>query len=263
MNIETTTKKEVLLKGIAAAPGIAMGHSYLYAKEIPRVEERPIGSEEIENELERLDRAVARSAKELNKILVFAQQKVGDAKAKIFEAQIMVLEDQLLLDSMRKRIRTEKKNAEYIVSDEIGKYANLMLAAPDEYMHERAHDVEDLKHRIVRNLQEEKLISRLEISAIIVAHNLTPADTIILSRNHVFGYATDLGGVTSHAALFSRALKIPAVVGLGDVTRNVATGDFLIIDGYSGRLVINPTPERIQEYEEKRTYFSMFESTLA
>ncbi len=260
--METPVKKELILHGIPASAGIARGTAHLYYKDAPRIDERTVESSQLEREIERVCAALQKASKELNKILSFARQKVGDAKAKIFEAQIMVLEDQVLIDSLKKRIRTEHKNAEFIVSDEISKYANLMLAAHDEYMHERAHDMEDLKNRIVRNLTQEKLISKLDGSPIVVAHSLTPADTMILSRNHVLGYATDLGGVTSHAALFSRSLKIPAVVGLGDASRAVELGDDLIIDGYSGVLVVHPTPEHIKEFEKKRLHFVKFEEQL-
>lgn len=263
MDTQPTTKKEIVLKGVAASPGISMGPAYLFLKEIPRVEERTLEQTEIYLEIERLNRAVEKSAKELKKILLFAQQKVGETKAKILDAQLMVLDDQILMDVIRERIRCEKKNAEFIVDDEIGKYAKLMLTAHDDYMHERAHDMEDLKNRIVRNLQEEKLISKLEGAVIVIAHTLTPADTMILSRNHILGYATDLGGITSHAALFSRSLKIPAVVGLGDVSRSVTTGDFLILDGYAGTIIVNPTAERIEEYEERHKHFVEFEKQLA
>lgn len=255
-------KREKILKGIPASPGIAMGGAYLFTKEMPRFEERAIGTDDVRLEIDRLTRAMEKSAKELSKILLFAQQKVGDSKAKIFEAQIMVLEDPVLIDAIRKRITKERKNAEFIVADEIGKYAHLMLAAHSEYMHERAHDMEDLRNRIVRNLQQEKLISKLDGSVIVVAHTLTPADTMILSRNHILGYATDLGGITSHAALFSRSLKIPAVVGLGDVSREVQTGDQIIIDGYAGTIVVHPTVERIKEYDEKREHMAEFELQL-
>jgi phosphotransferase system enzyme I (PtsI) len=130
-------------------------------------------------------------------------------------------------------------------------------------MHERAHDVEDLRNRIIRNLQQEKLTSKFDGSMIVVAHTLTPADTMVLSRNHVLGYATDMGGVTSHAALFSRSLKIPAIVGLGDATRSLANGDQLIIDGYGGKLIVHPTPARRAEYEAKRQRFLAFEADLS
>ena len=263
MDHQETVKKEIVMKGVAASPGITMGPAYLFIKEVPVAEERAIEPAAAGAEIERLEHAIARSSKELDKILTFARQKVGDAKAKIFEAQIMVLEDQILIDSIKKRIRSELKNAEFIVSDEIGKYAKLMLAAHDEYMHERAHDVEDLKHRIVRNLLEERLISRLEGTLIVVAHTLTPVDTMILSRNNILGYATDHGGVTSHAALISRSLKIPAVVGLGEISRKVVTGDHLILDGYGGTIIINPTEETIRKFETRRQHFAEFETQLA
>ncbi len=259
----SVVKKEKLLRGVPASPGIAVGNAYLYTKEIPSVQERLLEDGTYEQEIDRMSAAIQKSEKELGKILAFARQKVGDAKAKIFEAQIMVLQDNVLIESLKKRIQKEKKNAEFIVSDEISKYAKLMLSAHDEYMHERAHDMEDLRNRIIRNMYQEKLISKLEGSSIIVAHSLTPADTMILSRNKVLGYATDLGGVTSHAALFSRSLKIPAVVGLGDVSREVETGDQLIIDGYSGVIVVHPTEERLKDYEAKRQHFVLFEEQLA
>jgi phosphoenolpyruvate-protein phosphotransferase (PTS system enzyme I) len=261
MNPERPKRETVILKGIPASPGIAVAAAYVFVKETPHVERRSI--EDVEAEIARLRNAIEKSSRELNKILVFAQSKVGEAKAKILEAQIMVLEDPVLIDSVIGRIRAEKINAEFIVSDEIGKYAALMLRAHDEYMHERAHDMDDLRNRIVRNLQQEKLVSRLEGDIIVVAHSLTPADTMILSRNHVLGYATDLGGVTSHAALFSRSLKIPAIVGLGAVSRAVQPGDTLILDGYSGTLVINPGDEHLAEYGAKRQRMNEFESQLS
>lgn len=263
MIAKESEQSEIILKGVAASPGIAIGQAYLYTKQAPVVPERTLDDAEVDHEVERLQRAIARAEKELNKILSFAQQKLGDAKAKIFEAEVMILGDPYLNEAFMNRIRMERKNAEYVVSTELEKYEKLMLAAHDEYMHERAHDVDDLKNRIIRNLQEEKLISRLEGTPIIVSHALTPADTMILSRNDILAYATDLGGVTSHAALLSRSLKIPAVVGLGDITRQLVTGSTIILDGYSGVVVINPTDKHIEEYKEKEKRFLQFEAHLA
>jgi len=263
MTEQVPQNKEIILKGIPASYGISIGPAYLFMKDIPVVEERKLNVDEISSEIERLDSAINKSLKELNKILMFAQEKIGEAKAKILEAQMMVLEDRILINEIKRRIQSEQKNAEYIVSDEIGKYASLMLKARDEYMHERAHDMEDLKNRIIRNLLQERLISKIENAVIVVAHALTPADTMILSRNHVLGYATDVGGITSHAALFSRSLKIPAIVGLGDASRSVNTGDQLILDGYNGTLIIHPTQKRIEEYTRKRDRMLKFELKLA
>jgi phosphotransferase system enzyme I (PtsI) len=258
----SSDKQEIFYRGSAAAPGVTIGRVYVYKKEVPRITQWSIDPLAVPAEIERFDRSVARSEKELGKILAFAQQKIGETKAKIFEAQIMVLQDAVLLDAIRNRITAEKKNADYIVNDEIGKFADMMLAADSEYMHERAHDMDDLKFRIIRNMQQEKLLSRLEGEMIIVSHSLTPADTMILSRNNVLGYATDLGGITSHAALLSASMKIPAVVGLGDFSRHIATGDLMILDGFSGTAILHPTPDRILEYEQKRDHFLQFETDL-
>ncbi|MGB2960675.1 MAG: phosphoenolpyruvate--protein phosphotransferase [Bacteroidota bacterium] len=262
MNTPHPTAGEVILKGIPAAPGIAVGPAYVYSKEVPSVARREIAPDEVESEVSRLKNATARSQKELQKILLFAEQKLGSQSAKIFEAQIMILGDQILMETIEKRIADENVNAEYLVSDEITKYRRMMLAAHDEYMHERAHDLDDVMNRIIRNIQNQKLFSRLEGESIIVSETLTPADTVIFSRNQVLGYATNLGGMTSHAAILSRSLKIPAVVGLRNASRQIQTGDRIAIDGYSGLFIINPSEETLQDLERKANRFKEFEARL-
>lgn len=254
--------EEQILKGIAAAPGIAIGTAYLYTKHVPRVQVKTITTEEVPAEIERLRTANARSEKELRKVLAFAEQKLGSDSATIFEAQIMILSDTILMGTIEERIKRELTNAEAVVSDEISKYKHLMLAAPDDYMHERAHDVDDVMNRIIRNIQDQKLYSRLEGASIIVSETLAPADTVIFARNQVLGYATDLGGVTSHAALLSRSLKIPAVVGLRTATKQIQTGDLIAIDGYAGTVIFNPSPDTLRVLEEKAEKFRQFELRL-
>jgi phosphotransferase system enzyme I (PtsI) len=257
-----TTTNEITLHGIAAAPGIVMGKVFVYTKHVPHIDEKTITLEDVEKEVERLKNAVIRSEKELQKILSFAEQRIGNSKAKIFEAQIMILGDNVLFDSIYKRIRKERKNAEFVVHGEITKYQQLMLNSSDEYMRERAHDVEDIKNRIIRNIQEQKLISRFEGGSIVVSQSLTPADTILFSRNEILGYATDMGGVTSHAALLSRSLKIPAVVGLKDITSHVQSDAFIVLDGYSGVVIINPTEETIAQCKRRSRELTKFEHGL-
>ena len=263
MDTANSTGQEIIIKGIAAAPGIAFGPAYLYSKQIPRVQAKTLAPEDVEPELVRLRTATARAEKELQKILSFAEQKLGAQNAKIFEAQIMILADAILMGTIESRIRTEMKNAEFIVSDEISKYKRLMMAAPDEYMHERAHDVDDVMNRLIRNIQDQRLYSRLEGESIIVSETLAPADTVIFSRNQILGYATDLGGITSHAAILSRSLKIPAIVGLRTATKQIRTGDSLAIDGYAGILVINPTAATLEGLQRKAQRFREFEDRLA
>ena len=262
MESEITIRPEVVLKGIAAAPGIAYGAAYLYSKHVPQVQVKSIVPKEVEGEVQRLRNATSRSEKELSKIHAFAEQRLGSQNARIFEAQIMILSDQILMGSIEKRIGAELKNAEAIVADEINKYKRVMLASPDEYMHERAHDVDDIMNRIIRNIQDQKLYSRLEGESIIVSETLAPADTVVFSRNQILGYATDMGGVTSHAAILSRSLKIPAVVGLRTATKLIKTGDTIALDGYAGVVVLNPTEETLQTLMQKRQRFKEFEERL-
>jgi len=263
MDDTTLPTDEIIIKGIAAAPGIATGPAYLYTKQVPRVEPKPIAPGDVDAEIERLNAANARSEKELRKILAFAEQKLGSESATIFEAQVMILTDGILMGTIKKRIADELLNAEYVVSTEINKYRQMMLASPDEYMHERARDVDDVMNRIIRNIRDQKLYSKLEGASIIVSETLAPADTVIFSRNQVLGYATDLGGVTSHAALLSRSLKIPAVVGLHTATKLIKTGDLLAIDGYAGALIVNPSAETLRILQARADRFFAFEQQLA
>lgn len=256
-------QQEFIVKGIAASPGIAIGPAFVFHKQAPVIQEKAISGEELDHEVERLQQSVERSHKELQKILDFAEKKLGDDKAKIFEAQLMILEDSILFETIYGRIRKELKNAEFVVQDEIGKYHRMMLSSRDEYTRERAHDVEDVRNRILRNLQEEKLISRLEGSSVVVSQNLTAADTLVLSRNDVLGYATDIGGVTSHTALLARALKIPAVVGARNISHMAHDSERVVLDGYGGVVVLNPTEETIKRYEAKRERYQEFEARLA
>ncbi len=254
--------QEIRLKGIPASPGIAIGVAQLFRKAAPSVEERPIEAEDVSQETNRLQHALARSKKELQKILAFAETKLGTDEAKIFEAQLMILDDVVLFDAIERRIGSEFRNAEFIVFDEIEKYRRLMENAGDEYTRERAHDVEDLRNRILRNLQEEKLVSRFEQPAIVVSQNLSAADTLILSRNEVLGYVTEIGGVTSHMALLARALKIPTVVGVRHVAGMIHAETRVIVDGYSGTVVLRPSPETVREFETKAERLGRFEADL-
>ncbi len=263
MKTDTPHKDETVLKGIPASPGIAIGPVFVFIKHAPVIEERSILSEDVEHELGRLEQAIARSHKELRKILEFAEKKLGEDKVRIFEAQLMFLEDAVLFDAIYARIRAELKNPEFVVHTEIDKYHRIMLASKDEYTHERANDVEDVRNRILRNLQEQRAISRLEGSSVIVSQNLTAPDTVILSRNEVLGYATDIGGITSHTALLSRALKIPAVVGLKTISHLAHDAEQFVLDGYSGEVVLNPTVETVKRFEAKRERYREFEERLS
>lgn len=256
------TKNEIVLHGIPASPGIVIGKAYVFAKQAPRVEEKSISESEVGLELERLQHAIDRSERELQKVLQLTEQKVGSQKAKIFEAQIMILADAVLFGTIRKKVQKDLKSAEYVVHREISRYQQMMMNSTDEYMRERAHDVEDVKNRVIRNIQQEKLISRFEPNSIVISEILTPADTVLFSRNEVLAYATDMGGVTSHAALLSRSLNIPSVVGLKNITKLIQIDDTIVVDGYTGNVIINPTEETINRCNERKAEHAHFDSRL-
>jgi len=263
MSAPRETLTELRFKGIPASPGIAIGPAYLFRKATPSIDERAIEAKDIPGETDRLERSLARSRKELEKILTFAETKLGTEEAKIFEAQLMILEDAVLFEAIMRRVGTELRNIEFIVFDEIEKYRRIMENSGDEYTRERAHDVEDLRNRVLRNLHEERLVSKFESASIIVSQNLSAADTLILSRNEVLGYLTEIGGITSHMALLARALKIPAVVGVRHVAGMVHGEAVLIVDGYSGTVVVHPQAETLREFEAKRDRYRQFEDDLA
>lgn len=238
------------IAGLAAAPGIIIGEAYLYTKEKLQISKTDI--EDLDKAKKDLIEAVAKSKKELTKIFTVAREKMDDIRAAIFEAQLMILDDPILLNEISRRIETEKKSPEYIVDDEISKYQSKMILSHESYMKERALDIEDIKQRIIRNLQKKRWESKIEHNVIVVSETLTPADTILLSRNKVLAFVTDHGGLTSHAAIISRSLNIPAVVGTHNATAQIKDNDEIIVDGFYGYVIVNPTKEQIDFFSEKR-----------
>ncbi len=242
-------ESENKIAGIAAAPGIVIGKAYLYTKEKLDINKGEIT--DIEEAKKNLEEALNKSKKELNKVLGIAREKMGDERAAIFEAQIMILDDPVLIGNIIKRIETERKQPEYIVDDEITRYQDLMMISHETYMKERAHDIGDIKDRIIRNLQKKRWQSKIKHDVVVVSDSLTPADTILLSRSNVQGFVTDHGGLTSHAAIVSRSLNIPAVVGTHNATMHICEDDTIIVDGFHGYIIINPNEEQINFFNLK------------
>ncbi|MBI1939594.1 MAG: phosphoenolpyruvate--protein phosphotransferase [Ignavibacteriales bacterium] len=253
-------KTETKLKGIAAAPGISIAGAFLYKKEKEEITDGNIT--DLEEALVNLDIALAQSKKELRKIFALAVDKLGEKRAAIFEAQIMILDDPVLIASLKERIIKEKKLPEYIVEDEISKYTDIMNHSHEVYMKERSHDIEDIKNRIIRNLKKKKWTSRITNDVVVITSNISPSDTVLFSRMNVKGYVTDFGGLTSHAAIVARSLNIPAVVGLHEATNRIVEGDGVIVDGFHGEVIINPTEETIKIYERKIEQLHKYDEEL-
>ncbi|MBU2494724.1 MAG: phosphoenolpyruvate--protein phosphotransferase [Bacteroidetes bacterium] len=254
-------KADNILNGIAAAPGIAIAKAHLYLKEIYEINGDPIT--DVDEAIESLNAALEKSKKELGKVFSLAYDKLGEKRAAIFEAQIMILDDPVLIDNISKRIKKEKKQPEYIVNDEISKYQELMNSSKEPYMKERSHDIEDIKNRIIRNLKKKKLQSRIKEDVIIVSENITPADTVLFSRVNALGYVTNFGGLTSHAAIVARSLNIPAVVGVHDSTNKIKDGDTLIVDGFHGEIIVNPDAKQLIFYNKKIKKLTEYDTELA
>lgn len=258
MNAQRRYKNE--LKGIAAAPGLAIAKAFLYSKE--KIEVNHVNVDDPEEAKENLKEALERSKYELTKIFNIANEKIGERRAGIFEAQIMVLDDPILINKFYERLEKEKKSPDFIVYDEMTKYQNIMSSSNEPYMHERSHDIEDIKNRIIRNLQKRKMRSRVAEDAVIITDNLTPADTLLFSRCSVKGFVTNFGGLTSHAAIISRSLNIPAVVGVHDAVSHIKNEDTVIVDGFRGKVIINPDEKQLNYYLEKISKLTDYDAGL-
>ncbi len=256
-------QQETILKGLPASGGIAIGPAFLYEREEVYIHERTLSDGEVEHEILLLSDAVARAKDELEKIASFARENLNKDAADIFTTQIMMLEDVELVRSLIGRIRGERKNADFLIHNELEKYKALLGSTDSSMLRERVADLDEVGQRLLRSVQMKRLHANVENEHVIVAAQLTPSDTVLFSRNDVLGYATELGGITSHAAILSRSLKIPAVTALHNVTGRVRTGDLVIIDGQRGLLILNPSDEHLEEYREKLRRIEEFEGTLA
>jgi phosphoenolpyruvate-protein phosphotransferase (PTS system enzyme I) len=244
--------REKIHKGTPASHGISIGKAYLYMRKQVNISTVILSDEnEISLEIETLKNAIEISLKELDKIYSISLDRIGEENSKIFLAQIEILKDKIFLEKVIMRLKDEKRSAAFIFNDEIEALAKIFTGSHSNYLAERYVDLMDVKNRVIRNMKREKLVSKIEEDAIVFAHELSPADTILFSRRKVLGYATDTGGVTSHTAIISRALRVPSVVGMKTISKQISTGDFVIIDGFEGTVIINPSEETLENYRNK------------
>jgi len=257
-------KPEQIYKGIAASKGISIGKPFVYRAEVPsyKVDISPATVISPEAEIADYEKAVSQSIKELNKIFNLAKEKLDEKNLQIFEAQLSFLCDEFFHSKVKERIKSENKQAYAVYKEEIQILENAIVSSADEYIRERVNDIEDMKNRVLRNLLKGRLVSKITENSIVIARNLTPADTILFSNRNLLGIATDLGGINSHVALISRSLKIPAVVGMQDISVSITAEDTLIIDGYKGIVVKNPSDATIAAYKVQIENNLLFERKL-
>jgi phosphotransferase system enzyme I (PtsI) len=242
------------IQGIGASPGIIIGKAYLVERFKVRLPQKRIGRGQVEEEVKRFLRAIQESQGQLREI----KEKILDPEVRkhsfILDVHSMILEDEMLLQDTVDTIRQKEVNAEWAMDLTLEKLDSAFKAIEDEYLRERRSDLHYVAARIFRNLLGKKHddITKIKGKVVVVAHDLSPADTLQMNLEHVAGFITDIGGKVSHTAILSRSLGIPAVVGLEVATSLINGGDLLIINGETGEVVINPTEKVSQSFLERK-----------
>ncbi len=258
---DTDTKKnKAVFHGIGASKGIAIAPAFLFIKNIIEHSSAPLSAEKAEIEVDKFLAALQRSEKELRKIEQVTTKKLGKVYSDLFQAQIMLLNDSVLIECVTKRIRQELKSAPLVIEEEFEKYLEHFNNSTEQMFQERAQDLIDIKNRIIRNLHNQKLQSKIPEGMIVVSTCLSPADIILFTRANVKAFITETGGITSHISLICRSLNIPIIVGLSNFTQKVKTNDLLIVDGSSGEALINPDSETIRQYQNRSEEKSRLEA---
>lgn len=239
-----------MLKGIAASSGITIAKAYKLETPQITIEKKDSNPQE---EIEKFKNALAASRKDIETIKERATGKLSDEELEIFDAHLMVVDDPAMSDEVISMIENEKVNAEYALDVVSNNYISMFESLDDEYMRERAADIKDVTTRIKYHILGVDVadLSLIDQEVIVVAHDLTPSDTAQLDKKFTKGFATEIGGRTSHSAIMARSLEIPAVVGIASVMSEVKHGDLLILDALKGQLIVNPDEKTIEQYQEK------------
>ena len=252
-------KKTFVLKGIGVSPGVVIGKVYRFdpldvQQSFYKLKDLTL----IPEEISRFKNALKESEIELLKIQENLKKTKVTEPLYIIDVHILILQDKKFISRTIKYIRRLGVNAEWAVRMTLEHYKQIFEGVQDEYISSRISDVQYVSKRILRNLSGEKkeIVWGIGDGVIVVAHDLSPADTAQMKMDRVVGFATDSGGRTSHTAIVARSMELPAVVGLDNITRIARTGDEIIVDGTSGLVVVNPYPEMLKRYEEKRLHFS-------
>lgn len=247
-----------LIKGIAASDGVAIAKAYLLVEPNLTFDKNEKVTD-VEGEVAKFNSAIEASKVELTKIRNNAEVQLGADKAAIFDAHLLVLDDPELIQPIQDKIKNENANAATALTDVTTQFVTIFESMDNEYMKERAADIRDVSKRVLSHILGVELPnpSMIDESVVIVGNDLTPSDTAQLNKEFVQGFATNIGGRTSHSAIMSRSLEIPAIVGTKSITQEVKQGDMIIVDGLNGDVIVNPTEDELIAYQDKRErYFA-------
>ncbi|HEA6768607.1 TPA: phosphoenolpyruvate--protein phosphotransferase [Staphylococcus aureus] len=247
-----------LIKGIAASDGVAIAKAYLLVEPDLTFDKNEKVTD-VEGEVAKFNGAIEASKVELTKIRNNAEVQLGADKAAIFDAHLLILDDPELIQPIQDKIKNENANAATALTDVTTQFVTIFESMDNEYMKERAADIRDVSKRVLSHILGVELPnpSMIDESVVIVGNDLTPSDTAQLNKEFVQGFATNIGGRTSHSAIMSRSLEIPAIVGTKSITQEVKQGDMIIVDGLNGDVIVNPTEDELIAYQDKRErYFA-------
>lgn len=245
------TKGEKIYRGIAVSGGVCRGKVLVLHRARHVIAKREIADGEVDGEVDRFQKALLQTRQQILGIQDKVIKNLGAKEADIFEAHLLMLGDPDLLNQVFHLIKDKKSNAEYAFHATTERFAQAWLATNDEYLSQRVSDIRDFTTRVLDNLLEVKDaydLRHLTEPCILVSHDLSPSTTAQLDKKFVLGFATDIGGKTSHTAIMARSLDIPAVVGLQNVSEELENGDYALLDGYNGVIIVNPTDKTLFEY---------------
>jgi phosphotransferase system enzyme I (PtsI) len=238
-------------QGIGVSPGVARGRIYVYSMAEEVVPEYDVAAGDVAKEVARFEQALIKTREQLHELQSRIASGIGSSSpSTILDVHLSITEDPALIDSVINRLQQERKNVEFVFNDVARKYVATLSELQDELFRERAADVQDVTRRIMRNLlgHDHRALTHLPPGTIVVAHELSPSDTTSLDRQHVTGFATDVGSHTSHTAIVARSVNLPAVVGLRNLSKFVHDGQPAILDGYSGTLIVEPSEQTLFIY---------------
>src|SRR5438093_3535418 len=252
MNGHNHRRQETRFQGAGVSSGIARGKVHVVRDDLDDVARYRISPSQVTDEIGRFEAALIQTRMQILEMQQRIAESIGAKDAAIFDAHLLVVEDRTLIDEVLRKLETDLCNVEWVFQEVATRYAETLNKIDDPYLRERALDVQDVTKRVIRNLQGKTSKAFLGLSEphILIAHNLTPSDTASLRREHVLGIATDLGSRTSHTAIMTRSLNIPAIVGLHDITAKLETGQKVLLDGTDGLLILDPTPETLACYAD-------------
>ena len=244
-------KGEKVFQGIGVSAGVCRGKVIVLRRTRRAILKRELPDDSITPEIKRFEHVLVRTRQQITEVQRRVAQTMSTSEADIFDAHLLMLEDRVLIEEVFKIIREQKANAEYAFHTASDRYIAVLEAVEDEYLRERAADLRDLTNRVLDNLMDVKdayTLRHLSEPCILVGHDLSPSMTATLDKKYVLGFATDIGGKTSHTAILARSLDIPAAVGLQNASEELETGDYVLLDGYNGTVVVNPTDQTLFEY---------------